>query len=202
MTKLGLYGGTFDPVHYGHLRTANSAREELELDRLMVVANPSPPHKAHEALTPYAHRKAMLQLALREFPGLELGILEENSIGPAYTTDTVKKIIASLPKTEHELWLIVGADSLIELPQWKDPEALFRYTKVAVLPRPGFNLAQVKPAYLTRVRVLNTPHLPISATEIRKRLQSGADLNGVIPASVEQYIHDNGLYRVKKRSAV
>ncbi len=198
MIRLGLFGGTFDPVHYGHLRTVESARAEIGLDRVMMVPNPLPPHKLSESLTPYSYRKEMLRLALAEFPRLELGTVEEETMGPAYTTDTVKRIIASLPKAQHELWLIVGADSLIELPQWKDPEALFRDAKVAVLPRPGFDLSLALPEYIARTRVLHTPMLEVSATEIRRRILSGEDLKGLLPQPVLQYILLNGLYGLKR----
>src|SRR5512143_988620 len=116
MIRLGLFGGTFDPVHYGHLRTVSGAREELGLPRVLLLPTPLPPHTLAEPLTDYAHRKEMLRLAIREFPGLELADYEERAAGPAYTTDTVRRVMASLPEEPHELWLIIGADSLIELP--------------------------------------------------------------------------------------
>jgi nicotinate-nucleotide adenylyltransferase len=194
MIRLGLFGGTFDPVHYGHLRTVDRAREELNLPRVLLLPNPSPPHKLRDPLTPYHHRKEMLRLALHEFPYLEMADFEEQAIGPAYTTDTVHRVITSLPSGPRELWLIIGADSLLELPQWKDPEALFRDTKVAVLPRPGFALDQVDPKYLARVRILNTQLEDISATEIRRRVRSGEPVKGLLPASVQLYILTNKLY--------
>lgn len=194
MIRLGLFGGTFDPVHYGHLRTVSAARAELELPKALLLPNPSPPHKQGEPLTGYAHRKEMLRLALAGFPDLEMADFEEQSVGPAYTTDTVRRIIATLPAGPRELWLIIGADSLIELPLWKDPEALFRDTEVAVLPRPGFDLEQVDPDYRRRVRILNTPFIHISATEIRSRLRAGANVDGLLPLPVLHYIHEHGLY--------
>ncbi|RPH93414.1 nicotinate (nicotinamide) nucleotide adenylyltransferase [candidate division KSB1 bacterium] len=195
MNRIGLFGGTFDPVHYGHLRTVDAARMELNLDRVLMLPNPRPPHKLREPLTPYEHRKAMLELALQEFPALELSNVEEFAEGPAYTTDTVRRVIAALPKGEHELWLIVGADALIELPHWKDPEALFRDAKVAVLPRMGFDFKRVNPAYLSRVCVLHSPEIPISATDIRKRLREGIDVKGMLADAVLDYIRNHWLYQ-------
>lgn len=189
-----MFGGTFDPVHYGHLRTVESARVELGLDTMLMLPNPRPPHKDSDQLTPYPQRKEMLRLALAEFPHLELATYEEDAVGLGYTTDTVKRVIAALPPGPRELWLIVGADSLIELPQWKDPECLFRDTLVAVLPRPGFDLGQVLPQYLARTRVLKSPLQEISATEIRRRLQSGEDVSGLLPQAVVDYIRARGLY--------
>jgi nicotinate-nucleotide adenylyltransferase len=195
MIRLGLFGGTFDPVHYGHLRTIDGARRELNLPRVLILPNPQPPHKLADPLTPYVHRKEMLRLALEEFPALEMADFEEQAVGPAYTTDTVQRVIASFPeREERELWLIVGMDSLIELPRWKDPEALFRNVRVAVLPRPGFDMSRVNPAYLTRVRLLTTPLLDISATEIRRRLRNRESVVGLIPETVFEYIRTHGLY--------
>ncbi|HEY3294846.1 MAG TPA: nicotinate (nicotinamide) nucleotide adenylyltransferase [bacterium] len=196
MIKLGLFGGTFDPVHYGHLKTIDSARRELDLPRVLILPNPQPPHKLAYPLTPYVHRKEMLRLALQEFPALEMADFEEQAIGPAYTTDTVRRVIASLPPEEQrELWLIVGMDSMIELPRWKDPEALFRDANVAVLPRPGFDIGKVDPHYLARVRVLKTPMLSISATEIRERLHRGQSVAGLIADPVRNYIFAHQLYQ-------
>ena len=195
MTRLGLFGGTFDPAHYGHLRPVDSARQELGLSRVLVLPNPQPPHKLSEPLTPYVHRKEMLRLALQEFPSLEMADFEENAVGPAYTTDTVRRIIASLPAdAERELWLIVGMDSLIELPRWKDPEELFRNTRVAVMPRPGFDKDAVKPEFLKRVHLLHTPLLDISATEVRGSLKRGKSPDALVPYAVLQYIREHGLY--------
>ncbi len=197
MIRLGLFGGTFDPVHYGHLRTVSRARSELDLPRVLLLPNPSPPHKLREPLTDYYHRKEMLRLAIGEFPGLEIADFEEHATGPAYTTDTVQRVIASLPSGPHELWLIVGADSMIELPQWKDPEALFRHVHVAVLPRPGFSLADVKPEFLSRVRILKTPLEDISATEIRQKLRNGESVSDLLPVPVMEYIVRHRLYGAK-----
>jgi nicotinate-nucleotide adenylyltransferase len=199
MIRLGLFGGTFDPVHYGHLRTISGARQELSLPRVLLLPNPFPPHKLLEPLTDYAHRKEMLRLALTEFPDLEMADFEERAIGAAYTTDTVRRVIAALPDGPRELWLIIGADSLIELPQWKDPEVLFHDTRVAVLPRPGFSFDEVSPAYLSRVRILTTPYIDISATEIRCRLQAGDSVTDMLPPSVLTYIRQQGLYGVRSQ---
>lgn len=194
MIRLGLFGGTFDPVHYGHLRPVEAARVELGLESVLMLPNPLPPHKLAEPLTPYLHRKEMLRLALNEFPHLTIADFEEQAAGPAYTSDTVRRVIASLEPGERELWLIVGADSLVELPRWKDPEALFRDVRVAVLPRPGVDLAAVPPGYLARVRLLKTPLLPVSATDVRRRLKRGDSMAGLLPPAVIEYIRCHGLY--------
>jgi nicotinate-nucleotide adenylyltransferase len=194
MIRLGLFGGTFDPVHYGHLRPVEAARVELGLASVLILPNPLPPHKLAEPLTAYVHRKEMLRLALAEFPHLTIADYEEQAVGAAYTTDTVRRVIASLEPGERELWLIIGADSLLELPHWRDTEALFRDVCVAVLPRPGVDLAGVPPGYRARVRLLQTPLIPVSATDVRRRLRQGDSVAGLLSPAVIEYIRRHGLY--------
>ncbi len=202
MIRLGMFGGTFDPVHYGHLKPIDAARRELNLDRVLMLPNPYPPHKENRELTPYSHRKEMLRLALAEFPKLELADFEESAVGVAYTTDTVRRIIASLPAEERELWLIIGADSLLDMHLWRDPEAIFRDTKVAVLPRPGVDLEKAAPEYRSRVTTLNTPLVDISATQIRNEFRNDSAPTKLIPSSVMGYIRSNRLYTGIKKHKI
>ncbi|MBL0060577.1 MAG: nicotinate (nicotinamide) nucleotide adenylyltransferase [bacterium] len=195
MTRLGLFGGTFDPVHYGHLWTIEAARLELGLPEIWMLPNPYPPHKLHVPMTPYVHRKEMLRLALAEFPALKLSDTEEKVDGPAYTTETIRRVVAELPPGEKDLWLIVGADSLVELPKWKNPEDLFEYARVAVLRRPGVDIREAPAQYIARVRMLDTPLIPISATEIREAVKLGRDTSEWIPESVRNYIMEHRLYQ-------
>lgn len=195
MTRLGLFGGTFDPVHYGHLRTVEAARIELGLPEVWMLPNPTPPHKQYLQITPYVHRKEMLRLALEEFPCLKLSDTEEHVDGPAYTTETIRRVVAALPAGEKDLWLIVGADSLIELPKWKNPEDLFAHARVAVLRRPGIDLRQAPEQFVARVRLLDTPLVPISATEIREALRGQEDASAWLPAPVRNYISLHKLYQ-------
>lgn len=195
MSRLGLFGGTFDPVHYGHLRTVEAARLELSLPEVWILPNPSPPHKLHMPLTAYSHRKEMLRLALCEFPALKLSDTEERASSPAYTTETIRRVVTELPPGNHEIWLIIGADSLIELPRWKNPEDLFAHARVAVLRRPGVDLRQAPQEYVNRVKLLETPLVPISATEIRVALKEGRDTSAWLPDSVRNYISLHRLYQ-------
>ncbi len=194
MIHLGLFGGTFDPVHYGHLRTVEAARIELGLPEVWMLPNPHPPHKLHKPLTEYRHRKEMLRLALQEFPALKLSDTEERTSGPAYTTETIRRVLADLPPGDHDLWLIVGADSLVELPSWKNPEDLFSHARVAVLRRPGIDLSEAPNKYLSRVRLLETPLIPVSATDIRRAIRAGRDTSEWLPAAVRNYIAKQRLY--------
>jgi nicotinate-nucleotide adenylyltransferase len=196
--RLGLFGGTFDPVHYGHLRPLESARQELKLDQLLLLPNPRPPHKQHLEIAPYEHRKRMLEIALSEFPDFEIADYEEEAVGTAYTSDTVRRIVACLPKSVYEIWLIIGADSLVEFSSWRNPEEIFALAKIAVLPRPGVDLNQALPEYRSRVHELHSPLENISATHIREKLQAGETPSDMLPRAVIYYIRENGLYGTSK----
>ena len=198
MIRLGLFGGTFDPVHYGHLNPLETARKELNLDQLLLLPNPRPPHKQHLPLTPYVHRRQMLEIALSEFPEFEIADYEETAVGVAYTSDTVRRIVSCLPENTYEVWLIIGADSLVELPLWHNPEEIFELAKIAVLPRPGVDLNQSRPEYRSRVYELHSPLLDISATQIRDLLQAGETPDNLLPVNVIKYIRENGLYGISK----
>jgi nicotinate-nucleotide adenylyltransferase len=193
--KLGLFGGSFDPIHNGHLLTLSAAASELALDRVLLIPNPFPPHKPAEQLTPYVYRREMVRLALKAFPAFELATIEEESKGPAYTTDTVRRVLETRGISPEDCWLIIGADSLLEIECWKDPEALYRDCRVAVLPRPGCDLTRVPKRFLSRTRVLKSPQIDISASEVRARVAAGEPIDHLVPAPVETYIHSHKLYR-------
>ena len=192
--KLGLFGGTFDPIHNGHLLTLKAAACELSLSRILIIPNPFPPHKPTQYLTPYTHRREMVRLALGDFPEFELATIEEESEGPAYTIDTVRKVRSRLAVAPGDCWLILGADSLLELENWKDPDELYRDCQIGVLPRPGWDLHHAPERFLRRTRILQTPEVAISASEIRARVTAGEPIGHLVPSSVETYIREHNLY--------
>ncbi|MFH1011113.1 MAG: nicotinate (nicotinamide) nucleotide adenylyltransferase [bacterium] len=193
--KLGLFGGSFDPIHTGHLRALQAAALELSLDQILVIPNPFPPHKPAEHLSAYHHRREMVRLALRDYPNMELATIEEESEGPAYTIDTVRKVRSRLAISCEDCWLILGADVLLEFESWKEPENLFRDCQVAVLPRPGFELHRAPERFLAHARILHTPEIAISSTEIRRFVAAGESIGGLVPPAVEAYIQTHNLYR-------
>lgn len=193
--KLGLFGGSFDPIHNGHLLTLRVAARELSVDRVLMIPNPFPPHKPAQRLTPYTHRREMVRLALKDFPEFELATVEEESQGPAYTTDTVRKVLESRAISREDCWLIIGGDSLVELENWKDPEAIYRDCQIAVLPRPGCDLGRVPERFLRRTRILKTPEMAISASDVRARVAARKPIGHLVPAPVEAYIQTHKLYR-------
>lgn len=203
---LALFGGTFDPVHWGHIRTANALREELGIAQIRFVVSARPPHRAVPVASA-EQRLTMVELALREQPGLSADRRELDRPGPSYTLWTLRQLRAEAG--ERPLLWIVGADSLATLTTWFHWWALPCLAHWVVLPRPGSDVV-VPPGLAERrvsdprrlwrrsaglVYVARTPEVAVSASEVRARLAAGEDLQTLIPAPVLAYIEVNGLYR-------
>ena len=190
--RLGLYGGSFDPVHRGHLGAADRAFTLLRLDRLMWVPAGSPPHKLPGALTPGPHREAMLELALASRPHMDVCDAELRRPWPGYTIDTLRAFQAALPGAT--ICFVVGADSLLDLPSWREADRILEF-EVAVAPRPGFRPAAAPAAVRRRVRFLGGPSHPAAARDIRARVARGGRIAEWVTPEVEAYIRAHRLYR-------
>jgi nicotinate-nucleotide adenylyltransferase len=190
--RLGLYGGTFDPVHRGHLEVAARVREELRLDRLLWVVAGDPPHKRAAELSPAEHRLRMVELALAGMPGMDVCEVETLRPGPHYSIDTLRAFRALLPGAR--IVFVIGADSLVDLPGWREPRALLDSGVVAV-PRPGFDVRGVPAWVRRRVKLLTGPRVDLAATGLRERLRAGRDVGAEVPAPVRAYIAAHRLYR-------
>jgi nicotinate-nucleotide adenylyltransferase len=186
-------GGTFDPIHLGHLRAAETAREELGLDRVSFVPARTPPHRPGPLSSPL-DRFAMVALATAGNPRFEASDLELRRDGPSYTVDTVIALREERP--EDEVVVIVGSDTFPEMATWKDPERLFALCTVAVVVRPG-QAGEAAPAPRSRGRVEEVagPSLAVSSTEIRQRVREGRSIRYLVPEAVADYIAKQGLYR-------
>ncbi len=201
--RLGILGGTFDPIHLGHLLLAEQAREELALDRVLLIPASRPPHKPGAPITPYSDRFAMLSLALEGTTGLIASELEREDLRPSYTVDTLRRLATLEP--EAELWLLLGADSLRDLPAWREPEEIMRLARLAVYARPSEeepNLAPADPALADpppQATELSGPRLRLASTEIRARVAAGRSIRFLVPPAVERYIHEHGLYLAEER---
>jgi nicotinate-nucleotide adenylyltransferase len=203
MTALGILGGTFDPIHLGHLAIGEEAREALSLDAVLFVPAGEPPHKPVGAVTAAAHRVAMVGLAIADNPSFELSTVEIERAGPSYTVDTVEELARRRSGTD--LYLIVSAETFAQLPTWHEPDRLFASARIAVVPREGYPapdpawLGDAFPGREARVTYLEGPRLGLSSTALRERVASGRSIRYLVPSAVEAYISDHDLYRTERR---
>lgn len=196
--RLGVYGGTFDPIHVGHLIVANEMRFRLRLDRVLFVPAGQPPHKLGSQVTSVADRLEMVRLAIRDNAGFDICTYDIEREGPSYTVETLAHLREVNP--DSELYFIVGEDSLIDFPTWREPDRILELAYLAVASRPGpvadlespqHPLHQVRHR-ITRVRV---PLIELSSREIRRRVSQGEPITYQVVPAVERYISDRGLYR-------
>jgi nicotinate-nucleotide adenylyltransferase len=189
--KIGLFGGTFDPVHFGHLIIAETIRNDMELDRLILLPSAVPPHKQDQQITAFHHRVAMLNLAIEGDPEFSVSELEFNK-GISYTIDTIQYFISTCP--DDSFYLIIGADSLFELDTWKDPERLLNSLPVIVARRTGYPFDKIAHKWRKRCQWVDTPCIELSSSDIRSRVSAKQSIRFRVPRPVEKYIIQNGLY--------
>jgi nicotinate-nucleotide adenylyltransferase len=186
-------GGTFDPIHLGHLRAAEAAREALKLDRVVFVPAGTPPHRGQPKASAL-DRWTMVCLATAGHPAFEASDVEIQRPGPSYTVETVSALVSACP--EASVYLVVGSDTCPEMDSWKDRDRLLSLCRVGVVERPGDadrpRAVQDLPAWAERVQ---GPGLPISATDIRRLAAEGLSIRYLVPESVCEYIARRGLYR-------
>jgi nicotinate-nucleotide adenylyltransferase len=190
-TRIGIFGGTFDPVHSAHLEVAESVRRSLSLDRmLLVVANQPWQKEGERSLTPAEDRWAMVAAAVANRPGLEASRLEIDRGGPSFTIDTVRELQSSDPGAD--LYLVVGSDVVPTLDTWHEEAALRREATLAVVGRPGAPPVEPPDGW----RAVQVPVAPsaLSSTELRQRLEAGEPVDGLIPETVIRCIRQRGLY--------
>jgi nicotinate-nucleotide adenylyltransferase len=192
--RIGLYGGTFDPVHLGHLRAAENAREAMSLDLVAFLPAAVPPHRG-APLSPAADRLEMARLATASHPSFEAWDAELRRPGPSYTVETVSSLLCERP--DDSFVLVVGADTWPEIVTWREPEKLLSLVEVAVVERPGYPAEEpVSPFPGARgVKRAEGPALPIAATAIRERARAGRSVRYLVPDAVAEYIAARRLYR-------
>jgi nicotinate-nucleotide adenylyltransferase len=189
--KIGVFGGTFDPPHNGHLIVAGYVRYRLGLDRIVFVPSWISPHKQSKNVADPLHRLAMLRAALGEKQEFEVSDIEVRRGGVSYTADTLR----SLADTTHaDLFLLIGADNFAEFWTWHDPEGILSLARLVVMTRPGSvpPMEATLPAGGVRVAV---PEIAVASTEIRSRIGEGRSVRHLLPAGVESYIRSHGLYK-------
>ncbi len=195
--RIGVLGGTFDPVHNGHLHIADTLRAALNLDRVLWVPAGRPPHKSDQIVSSDRDRLAMLYLALAASATDEISTIDIDRSGPSYTADTLEILAGQFPSAR--LFFLMGEDSLRDLPTWHHPERILRVAELAVAGRPGVesdleSLELQVPGVGKRVHVVPTEEVAISSSEIRRRVRENQSIGGLVPAIVEAYIRDNELY--------
>lgn len=188
--RIGIFGGTFDPIHNGHLQVAEEVRRALRLDRLLVVVANEPWQKQDRPVTPAEDRYAMVVAALADQPGLEASRMELDRGGPSYTVDTVRELLAGQP--DAQLFVVVGADVVGGLSSWHDESALRELVTLAVVERPGAPVVVTLPGW--RTVLVPVEPLDVSSTGLRTRLEQGGSVSGTVPASVIRCISRRGLY--------
>ncbi len=201
ISRLGILGGSFDPVHIAHLLTAEAAVEALNLDRVIFVPVGEQPLKRGRQMTAPQHRLAMVQLAIKDNPRFALSTVDIDRPGPSYTVETIKIVRDQLGRNEElSMWFIMGADSLVTLPGWHDPGGILAQARLAVVRRPGSTvdmapLAAQLPQLESATDWIDAPLMEISATDLRERVAHGKSIRYRVPDAVMGYIREKGLYK-------
>ena len=213
--NIALFGGTFDPIHAGHVQAARAAVRKFRLDRVLFIPTGNPPHKHHDRLTPFPQRYGMVVLACAGDRRLIPSRLEAPTPGgkPCYSIDTVRKVRRSLHRSDR-LFFLIGVDAFLELPCWKEYRRLLDLVDFIVVSRPGFDANEIRkvvPEAMTRavgagrpdvirlrrstLHILRGVHMPVASHHIRKAIGSGRSVTGLVPPLVDEYILKEGLYR-------
>ena len=192
--RVGVFGGTFDPIHWGHLVLAEEALNAARLDRVLFVPSGRPPHKRHRLLAPWIDRYQMVRLAVAGVPEFEVSDAESDESTPHYSRDTLAGIAAARPR--DEILFLLGSDSLLEMESWKDPLEIVRLCPLVVLARPGFDAARAKSELTRRMTLVDSVSVMISSTLVRDRLATGGPSRFLVPPAVHEYMRARRLYGV------
>lgn len=198
--KIGIMGGTFDPVHYGHLVSAEGARYHFGLEKVIFVPAARPPHKTDRSISEPAHRLSMTGLAIASNPYFEVSALEVERAGLSYTIDTVRALAGMY--SGAKIYFITGADAVLEILTWHQVDELLQMAVFIAATRPGYRLEDItqkleglSTAALKNIAVMEVPALAISSTDIRRRVREGRPIKYLLPETVEEYIVTNNLYQ-------
>lgn len=201
MADIGIMGGTFDPIHNGHLMLARQAYQEYNLDKIWFMPSRNPPHKKDHTVTDAALRCHMVQLAISEYPEFQLSDFEIHREGNTYTAETLRLLHIQYPN--HRFFFIIGADSLYEIEEWFHPELVLKQAVILVAGREysgnirsmDEQISYLKQKYPSDIRLLHCQEMNISSKELRKMAAEKKEISHEVPGSVAQYIKQNGLYQ-------
>lgn len=197
--KVGILGGTFDPVHIAHLMLAECAWQQFELDTVLIMPSGTPPHKAEKGITDASHRARMIQLAIEDNKHFKLSAVEIERTGRTYTAETLVELCRNNPDCEY--YFIIGADSFLKMEKWYHAELIMNHAILLAAVREPMEASRVeekiawlRELYQADIRILHTPNLAISSTMIRSRVAEGISIRYLVPKDVEKYIYQNKLY--------
>jgi nicotinate-nucleotide adenylyltransferase len=202
MQRIGVFGGTFDPVHLAHLIMAEQCREQGQLDQVWFVPAARPPHKQDRPCTPFAQRVEMLALAIAGQPAFQVEELEKDRPGPSYTADTLAELRRQHP--EDVFFLLVGSDTLADLPHWYEPVRVIEAAGLLIWVRPNWPALsaselrthlQLPESVPLSLQVVRGPSIDISSSDLRQRASTGRSLRYLVPRAVECYLQERHLYR-------
>lgn len=200
VNRLGIMGGTFDPIHYGHLVAAEMARCQFKLNKVVFIPSGSPPHKTSRDVAPAELRYAMVESAIRDNPAFDISPIEVEREGLSYTVETLRILRRAWPA--HELFFITGTDALLEIFSWHEPLEILTLIQFIGAARPGFDASdfllkvqQEHPETQGRIHYLEVPALSISSTDIRSRVRRGEPIRYLLPESARVFIEQQGLYK-------
>lgn len=200
VNRLGIMGGTFDPIHYGHLVAAETARCKFDLERVIFIPSGAPPHKKERRITQPEFRYWMVSQAIADNDFFEVSRIEIERSGLTYTVDTLREMKDKFP--DYELYFITGADAFREIFTWRNPDEIIELTQFIGASRPGFDaldflseLQKQFPQFYQRMHFLEVPALAISSTDIRLRVKNGQSIRYLLPEPVRLFIQKNGIYQ-------
>lgn len=194
--RLGVFGGTFDPIHLAHLVLAEQAREQLNLDRVLFIPAAAPPHKIGRSISPAKTRLEMVELAVAGHPQFAVSDIEIKRTGPSYTVDTLRSLCVQYPAAA--LFLLLGGDSLVDFPTWREPKQILELASLAVVKREGSPIPDLPADWemdlSNRLHFIQAPLLAISGTDLRRRVREGRSIRYLVPAAVAAFIESQRLY--------
>ena len=200
--RVGIFGGTFDPIHMGHLLLAEQCREQLALDQVWFMVSAAPPHKLEREVTSFDKRVEMVQLAIAGNPAFQANEMEKDRTGPSFTSDTLAELHEQFPQTDF--YWILGSDCLPDLPHWHEPVKVLSLAKLAVVTRPGWpawSVEQLRSAlrlgqdFPFQVQIVAAPLVDFASRDLRRRVAEGKSIRYFVPPAVQAYIQDKKLYR-------
>jgi nicotinate-nucleotide adenylyltransferase len=196
MKRYGIFGGTFNPPHAAHFKLAEEAKKKLNLDKVIFIPSAVPPLKDSNEVLEIKHRLEMAKIAFERSPDFEVSDIEiKNISGKSFTVDTLVKLHELYDDNPVKFYLILGADSLLDFPEWKNPEKLFELAEIVVLGRPGFDMNDIKPEFSEKAVLLDVPLMDISSTMIRDYVRNNKSIKSLVLPEIEKYIKQNNLYK-------